>query len=356
MVLVTLVRWIGGSECQGIGISGVSVPALDRVYSMVEMSGRTPLLPGRDRHAHLDCLVEVCDGASVCLAQACPNGWHYGDRCSGLRLRAPAANAGMDLAVQPPPPQHHPDPGRRSRSGARYRDHHAALTGTAGRPGRDLFELLYQRVDLLPLAASLLRGQYVHNHAVYTNGPPGGGFETFRDLGLESDTIATRLQDAGYRTALFGKYLNRYPFGSASNYIPAGWNEWNSPSPTNPGYSQFNYTLNENGTLVHYGSDPEDYLQDVISAKAQSFITQTIASGQPFFVYFAAFSPHTPSTPAPRHSTMFTGTLAPRTPSFNELDVSDKPLGIQTLPLLDRNGDPANRRRVPEVAAVDAGG
>ena len=85
---------------------------------------------------------------------------------------------------------------------------------------------------------------------------------------------------------------------------------------------------------MHYGSDPEDYLQDVISAKAQSFITQTIASGQPLFVYFAAFSPHTPSTSAPRHSTMFTGTLAPRTPSFNEADVSDKPLGIQTLPLL----------------------
>ena len=40
----------------------------------------------------------------------------------------------------------------------------------------------------------------MHNHAVYTNGPPGGGFETFRDLGLENDTIATRLQGAGYRT------------------------------------------------------------------------------------------------------------------------------------------------------------
>ncbi|MFZ1466029.1 MAG: sulfatase-like hydrolase/transferase, partial [Anaerolineae bacterium] len=77
-----------------------------------------------------------------------------------------------------------------------------------------------------PSRASLLRGQYVHNHGVYTNGPPPtGGFEAFRDLGLENDTIATRLQDVGYRTALFGKYLNRYPYGSPSNYIPPGWGE-----------------------------------------------------------------------------------------------------------------------------------
>ncbi|MFZ1240227.1 MAG: sulfatase [Anaerolineae bacterium] len=186
-----------------------------------------------------------------------------------------------------------------------------------------------------PSRASLLRGQYVHNHGVYTNGPPPtGGFETFRDLGLENDTIATRLQDVGYRTALFGKYLNRYPYGSPSNYIPPGWGEWYSPSPTAPGYNQFNYTLNENGTLVAYGSDPADYLQDVLTTQALSFITRTVTSGEPFFAYFSSFSPHTPSTPAPRHTTLFTDTLAPRPPSFNELDVSDKPQWIQNLPLL----------------------
>lgn len=186
-----------------------------------------------------------------------------------------------------------------------------------------------------PSRATLLRGQYVHNHQVYTNGPPpDGGFEMFRDLGHENDTIATRLQDAGYRTALFGKYLNRYPFGSPSNYVPTGWHEWYSPSPTRPGSNQFNYTLNENGTLVSYGSDPEDYLQDVLTGKALSFITRTVSSGEPFLLYFGAFGPHVPSTPAPRHSALFTDTMAPRTPSFNELDVSDKPEGIRNLPLL----------------------
>ena len=80
---------------------------------------------------------------------------------------------------------------------------------------------------------------------------------------------------------------------------------------------RFNYTLNENGTLVAYGSDPADYLQDVLTTQALSFITRTVTSGEPFFAYFSSFSPHTPSTPAPRHTTLITDTLAPRPPVFS---------------------------------------
>lgn len=192
----------------------------------------------------------------------------------------------------------------------------------------------------------------------HTNGPPGGGFETFRDLGLENDTIADVLGRCRASYRLFGKYLNRYPSGSASNYIPAGWNgSWYAPSPTRPGYDQFNYTLNDNGTLVPYGSDPVGIiLQDVLLAKAQSFITRTIAISEPFFVYFAAFSPHEPLTPVSWHSTMFTGTIAPRTPSFNELDVKRQAAGNPGASIAERDGDRANRCRVPKVAAIDAGG
>lgn len=209
-----------------------------------------------------------------------------------------------------------------------------------------------------PSRASLLRGQYVHNHEVYINGPPpGGGFEVFRDRGLENDTIATRLQDAGYRTVLLGKYLNRYPFGSPDTYIPPGWDEWYAPSPTRPGYDQFNYTLNDNGTLVPYGSAPEDYLQDVLTGKALDFITRSVAGGEPFFVFFSAFSPHAPSPPAPRHADLFPDAQAPRTPSFNELDVSDKPSGIRDLPLLtpDEIGqiDQGYRLWLQSMQAVD---
>ena len=47
-----------------------------------------------------------------------------------------------------------------------------------------------------------------------------------------------------------GKYFNAYPHGQDPGYVAPGWSEWEVPSPTPPGYYQFNYQLNVNGTLV----------------------------------------------------------------------------------------------------------
>ena len=55
-----------------------------------------------------------------------------------------------------------------------------------------------------PSRASILRGQYPHNHGVKQNKAPDGGFAAFYERGNESSTIATWLNDAGYRTALVG--------------------------------------------------------------------------------------------------------------------------------------------------------
>ena len=53
-----------------------------------------------------------------------------------------------------------------------------------------------------PSRASILTRLYPHSHGVYTNeNGPTGGFEAFDD----SSTLATWLNDAGYRTGLFGK-------------------------------------------------------------------------------------------------------------------------------------------------------
>ena len=115
-----------------------------------------------------------------------------------------------------------------------------------------------------PARSSILRGQYAHNHGVLTNSGEEGGFPAFYRLGDDSSTVATWLHDAGYRTALVGKYLNRYPRSASSTYIPPGWDDWAaftaSSGDDETGSYYTGYSLNENGTLVSYGHDPAGLL------------------------------------------------------------------------------------------------
>jgi len=183
-----------------------------------------------------------------------------------------------------------------------------------------------------PSRSSILRGQYVHNHGVQGNLPPGGGFERFQQLHRDTSTVATWLHGAGYETALFGKYLNGYPDTAPQTYVPPGWDEWASPAAGNP-YSEYDYTLNENGTLKKYGSDPKSYLVDVLAQKSRDFI-DTQHGSKPFFLCVAPYVPHQPATPAPRYVNAFLGVKAPRTASFDQADVSAEPAWLRNRPPL----------------------
>jgi arylsulfatase A-like enzyme len=210
-----------------------------------------------------------------------------------------------------------------------------------------------------PSRATFLRGQYTHNHGVYRNDQPNGGFEEFYSLQNESSTLATWLQAAGYRTVLLGKYLNGYPFGEDRSYIPVGWNEWYSSVKGSP-FAGYKYTLNENGNLVDYdvnNQGDQQYMTDVLANKAGDFIRRSSADQVPFFVYLSTYAPHVPVKPAQRHETLFPELKAPRTASFNEADVSDKPDWIHYDPLLSEEEiakmDLEYRLRVQAMQAVD---
>lgn len=209
-----------------------------------------------------------------------------------------------------------------------------------------------------PSRATILRGQYAHNTGVYSNKKSDGSFIYFYRHGLEKSTIATWLQQKGYRNAYIGKYFNGYPRQAPKNYVPAGWDEWASPI-YDSGYMGYKYTLNENGSFVEYGDRPEDYSADVYTSKAQEFINQAAKDKQPFFLYLSYFAPHQPAIPAPRHSKLFPDAFAPRTPSFNEADVEDKPKYIRELPLLNQAQknrlDRLYQKRLRSLQAVDEG-
>ncbi len=206
-----------------------------------------------------------------------------------------------------------------------------------------------------PSRASILRGQYVHNHDVQGNIPPNGGFERWQQLHRDRSTVGTWLHDAGYRTGLLGKYLNGYPNTTSPTYVPPGWDTWASPAAGNA-YAEYNYKLNENGKLRLYRKKPADYLVDVLARKAHDFIAAP-KKGQPFFLYVAPYVPHQPATPAPRYANAFPGVRAPRPPSFDQADLSAEPPWLARRPHLQpvvlNYIDQLARRRLQSMLGVE---
>jgi N-acetylglucosamine-6-sulfatase len=180
-----------------------------------------------------------------------------------------------------------------------------------------------------PARATIMRGQYAHNTGVWLNGGPDGGWQAYRNNN-EQDNVATRLHDAGYRTGLFGKYLNGY---SNTTVVPPGWDRWFATF--HPPWEYFDYDVNDDGAIRHFGTKDSDYQTDVLERKSETFIGASVTHGKPFFAYVAPLAPHGPVISAPRDGHAYDGLRAPRPPSFNEKDVSDKPPWIRQLPRLN---------------------
>ena len=189
-----------------------------------------------------------------------------------------------------------------------------------------------------PSRSTLYTGQYAHNHGVVTNTPPNGGF-TRLDT---SNWLPIWLQAAGYRTMHVGKFLNGYG-RDAPPSVPPGFTDWHGTvDPSTYGF--YGYTVYENGTRRTY---PGVYSTDFIAARAGELVAAAAPAAQPFFMSVAFVAPHSgrPREPddlpgiatpavAPKYANAFAGTALPQPASFNEVDVSDKPLAMQARPRL----------------------
>jgi N-acetylglucosamine-6-sulfatase len=219
-----------------------------------------------------------------------------------------------------------------------------------------------------PSRATFLTGQYMHNHGVLGNTPPDGGFGRFQAL-HGNNNLAVWLRRAGYYTAMIGKYLNGY---SNNPPVPPGWSEWHAAAPDTQ--TVYNYTLNENGTLVNYGQAPTDFKQDVLTGKAVNFVNRRAPLPRPFFLWLTYTAPHSggpdpnpnppvncqaSAKPAARHAHAFDSEPLPRPPNFNEADVSDKPAEVRNRPLLNANQIADIQRmyrcRLESILSVDEG-
>ena len=203
-----------------------------------------------------------------------------------------------------------------------------------------------------PSRSTIMTGRFPHNTGVFTNTAPDGGYGVFRDRGNEQHTFATALRAQGYRTGMYGKYMNEFPAGREDPPVPAGWNQWHV---SDNGYPEYDYVMDENARRVHYGSKPRDYLTDVVAAKSERFIRRN-AGAAPFLLEVATFAPHEPFTPAPRHDDSFPGLKAPRGPDFDRVPENSPPWLADREPLRPdqrREIDESFRERVRSVQAVD---
>ncbi len=200
-----------------------------------------------------------------------------------------------------------------------------------------------------PSRSSILSGQYSHHTGVTDNFGPHGypAFDSSSDL-------ATWLHDDGYETALVGKYLNDYSL-DGHDAIPTGWDDWQAMDSV-PLEKYYDYNVNENGRIVHYGNRPADYSTNVLTNRALAFLR---SARKPFFLYFAPVAPHLPAIPAPRDIGALDRLPEFRSKSLNQVNVSSYPWASYHSRSLTKAGvdytDDVRRHQLESLLSLDRG-
>jgi N-acetylglucosamine-6-sulfatase len=224
------------------------------------------------------------------------------------------------------------------------------LIGAAGATFSNAFAV--DPADCCASDVSFLRGQYPHNHGIWSQ-TPVDTYPAFQ-AGLETSTLASWLQASGYRTGLVGEYVAGYgtddlpPVGDAARSVgvPPGWDpeSWRAIYGT-PSY--LNYHVNSKGLLSGRGGTASAYQTDELATMATA--VERMPHDRPFFLVVRPFA----LSDGVAHDTLGT----PRDP------VSDQPLPAERYgQLYEASPVPGNvpqqradlfRARLRTMAAVE---
>ncbi|MFC7493823.1 MULTISPECIES: sulfatase [unclassified Nocardioides] len=148
--------------------------------------------------------------------------------------------------------------------------------------GMTLEEGLSPTPVCVPARATLLTGQYAHNHGAVTINGEGGGFAAFED----DDTLPVALQEAGYDTMFLGKYLNGYTEEQV-DHEPPGWSVWR-PTVDFSTYNFENPELLVDGEVVETGT----YSTTLLSDQSTELLEDPERDRRPWYLWLNYVAPH----------------------------------------------------------------
>ncbi|HWM85225.1 MAG TPA: sulfatase-like hydrolase/transferase, partial [Kofleriaceae bacterium] len=157
-----------------------------------------------------------------------------------------------------------------------------------------------------PSRASILTGQYAHRHGIVDNTSPIPRGTVF---------FPERLQRAGYRTALIGKWH----MGEETDVPQRGFHRWVSFRGQG-GYRDPELNIDGTRRVVR------GYTTDILTDQALRFLEEQRAGApeQPFFLILSHKAVHAEFDPAPRHAGRYASVPVPYPPTMAR-SAADRP-------------------------------
>ncbi|WP_131738406.1 sulfatase family protein [Actinomadura roseirufa] len=182
-----------------------------------------------------------------------------------------------------------------------------------------------------PSRSSVFSGRYAHNHGVRNNSA---------SYSLNQNTTVQRyLKQAGYRTGLFGKYLNSWTLSDN----PPHFEEF---ALLKPAYVDAQW--NVNGTVQTING----YTTNIVKNRTLAFLDKAATDTRPWFAYVTPYASHEPNVPAAQYADTVVPAWNGR-PSVPEADRSDKPTYVQNATNTLADGKAVRTRQLRTLLSVD---
>ena len=194
-----------------------------------------------------------------------------------------------------------------------------------------------------PSRASIMSGQYAHNHTVKTNS------ERAVSRFDHDATIQRHLQDGGYFTAIVGKFLNKWDLSED----PPHFDRW----AIHPGAkSNRNYYYDSLWNVQGSTQTVTEYSTSFVRSQTLEVLSEAKDQEEPWFLYVAPQAPHADYDEPPLVEPKYRSAPLPpwrKNPAVRETDLSDKPRFIREVREPQTAPGQLRRRQLRSLMSVD---